>query len=429
LTCEAGRTLRGRARRKPLPPFGRAPGNGGLHLAPDARSTGSPGTVDNHHTDQIGRAPATKDLDPSELDDLLAEVEPHLDDASTRTWDANVNGILVRLVTNSAHQMDFWTDNWWPGPNDDSVLPHGFIYSVTGVPDHEPHAYYCPDRQTAVFVNTEYYGQCKSWALGIAAQALERDFNTHSIHGACAEVDGQGIVLVAPTGTGKSTQVNKLFQHPEGRIIGDDWIYIEHPEDPDSDAPLTVTQPERSLYVRTENAEEEEWLRDIFSQTKLENVPEDPSECHHDEDEPCQITDHGKDYCLWGFGNSRALLPREAMLGPDKVADQAPMNLVVLLRRVEGEPAEVWLDPDEAVETLREGRYQIRPGAGPKEDWGTYDSEPWYNPYLLKPDHDAQAEFFRREVENSACVLLNTAPEGETIQRTYKRILDALDKA
>lgn len=384
--------------------------------------------MNNYHTEQIGRVEATKDLTPSQLDDLLAEVEPYLEHETTKTWDANVNGILVRLITNSDHQMDFWMDNWWPGPNDESILPHGFIYSVKGVPDREPHAYYCPARQTAVFVNTEYYGQCKSWALGLAAQALERDFNTHSIHGACAEIDGKGIVLVAPTGTGKTTQVNKLFQHPKGRIIGDDWIYIKHPED-GGDAPLTVTQPERSLYVRTENAEEEDWLRPIFEGCKLENVPEDTDACHHDADEDCQIDDHGQSYCLWGFGNSRALIPREAMLGPDKVADQAPLNLVVLLRRDEDAPAEVWLDADEAVEVLQEGRYQIRPGAGPKEAWGTYDNEPWYNPYLLKPDHDAQAEFFRREVENSACVLLNTAPEGETIQRTYKRILNALEKA
>jgi hypothetical protein len=370
---------------------------------------------------------------------------PHLDHENRRTWDANINGVLVRLVTNSAHQMDFWQDNWWPGPNDDSTLPHGFIYSVNGIEDRDsdvlttssrqgdglvdPHAYYCPERQTAVFVNTEYYGQCKSWALGIAAQVLERDFNTHSIHGACAEIDGQGIVLVAPTGTGKTTQVNKLFQHPKGRIVGDDWLYIEHPEDPDSEAPLTVTQPEKSLYVRTENAEEEEWLRPIFRDAKLENVRTDPDNCRHEEDEPCQIEDAGEDFCLWGFGNSRGLLRREAMLGPDKVADQAPLNLIVLLRRDEDAPAEVWLDADEAVEVLREGRYQIRPGAGPEEDWGTYDNEPWYNPYLLEPDHDAQAEFFRREVETSACVLLNTAPEDETIQRTYKRILDALDQA
>jgi hypothetical protein len=385
--------------------------------------------LDNYNTDQIGRVDATTDLSPSEMEKIRSEVEGHLDYENTLEWDANINGVLVRLRTNSRHQMEFWQENWWPGPNDESILPHGHLVSVNGVEGMDPHAYYCPERKTAVFVNTEYYGQCKSWALGIAAHILEQDFNTHSIHGACAELDGQGIVLIAPTGTGKTTQVNKLFQHPKGRIIGDDWIYIDHPDDGNDDAPLEVTQPERSLYVRTENAEEEEWLRPIFANSKLENVITDPSECRHDEDEPCAIEDHGKDHCFWGFANSRALLPRERMLGPGKVADSAPMNLLVLLRRDDQKPAEVHLDPDEAVEVLREGRTQVRPGAGPKEKWGTYESEPWYNPYLLDPDHEAQTEFFRKEAEQARCVLLNTAPEDETIERTYQRILDNLEKA
>lgn len=382
---------------------------GGDHLATKMVTADAKEDLDNYHTEQIGRCPATKDVSVETFQSLLEKVSDHVPYDRRFEWDANINGVLIRYVGNSRHQYDFWKENWWPGPNDDSILPHGKIFSVSGVPGEDPHAYYCPELNQALFVNTEYYGQCKSWALGMAAIVLEEKFNTHSIHGACAELDGHGIVIVAPTGTGKTTQVNKLFQHPKGRIIGDDWIYIKHPTNPDSEAPLVVTQPERSLYVRTENAEEEEWLRPIFRRCKLENVPMKDGEPQ-----------------FWEFGNSRAIIPREWMLGEEKVADEAPMSLVVLLRRDEDSPAEVWLDPDEAVEVLREGKYQILPGAGPKEKWGTYDHEAWYNPYLLKPDHDRQAEFFRKEVESSACVLLNTGLEDETIDKTYQRIIDAL---
>ncbi len=385
--------------------------------------------INNYKTVQIGRVDSTTDLTPEELAELRAKVEPQLTHENKLTWDANINGVLVRLVTNSEHQMDFWMDNWWPGPNDDSVRPHGFLISVNGVEGMEPHAYYCPERRTAVFVNTEYYGQCKSWALGIAAHILEHDFHTHSIHGACAEVNGKGIVLIAPTGTGKTTQVNKLFQHPKGRVIGDDWIYITHPADGNYDAPLMVTQPERSLYVRTENAEEEPWLRPIFEHCKLENVITDPDECHHEEGEPCQILDGGKPYCLWGFGNSRAIIPREKMKGPGKVADEAPMDLIVLLRRDDESPACEELTAEEAVEVLREGRTLIRPGAGPREKWGTYKSEPWYNPYLLVPDDDVQTEYFRRACEQARTIIINTGAEGESIQRSYERILSYLGES
>ncbi|MBI4393810.1 MAG: hypothetical protein HY556_08470 [Euryarchaeota archaeon] len=395
-------------------------------------STGSfdrTGGLNNFVTASQGRVDSTKNLSPKELDALLDRVMPMLRHDSRYEWDANINGIIVRLITNSFHQHDFWVDNWTPGPRDGSIQPHAFIVSVGGVPNMAAHAYYCPDRNFAVFVNTEYYGQCKSWALGIAAKILEENFNTHSIHGACAEIDGKGVVIIAPTGTGKTTQVNKLFQHEKGKVVGDDWIYIRHPVNVDDIKKPTfvVNQPERRLYVRTENAREEEWLRPIFDRCKLENVLTDASKCHHEKGEKCAIKDLGDDKCYWGFGNSRAMLPREWMKGPDKVGDSANMRLIVLLRRDHESPAELEATPDQAIKILQEGKTMIRPGAGPKEKWGTYGYEPWYNPYLLKPDHARQEKFFRDEMRAAKCVVLNTSKEG--IQQTFERIQRHLEKA
>ena len=209
----------------------------------------------------------------------------------------------------------------------DHVKPHGHLYSVVGVPNHKVHAYYCPSLDTALFVNTDYYGQCKSWALGLAAVVLERKFNTHSIHGAAAEVDGKGIVIIAPTGTGKTTQVNRLMQHPKGKVIGDDWIYIHHPRGVGKDEQLYVYQPEVALYVRTENAENEPWLIPTFDRCKVENVVREEGKC---ESPSCQkghcMFKQGYPYCYWGFGNSRALLPREWMMGPERVKDETRID-------------------------------------------------------------------------------------------------------
>jgi hypothetical protein len=387
--------------------------------------------LNNYITASQGRVASTKDLTPAKLDEILAKVKPHLTKDSTYEWDANINGIIVKLVTNSLHQYEFWSQNWWPGPNNDSVLPHGKIYSVHNVPNMETHAYYCPERQTAVFVNTEYYGQCKSWALGLACHILEQKYNTHSIHGACAEIDGKGVVIIAPTGTGKTTQVNKLFQHARGRVVGDDWIYIKHPENIDQIASpiLEVTQPERSLYVRTENAKEEKWLQPIFDRCMLENVITDAAACEHQPGETCGIKDEGNSKCYWGFGNSRALIPREWMAGKEKVGDKANLKLIVLLRRDKESPAEVSVNADEAIKILKEGKTMIRPGAGPREKWGTYGYEPWYNPYLLVADHARQEKFFRDEMRSARVVILNTGAPGESIERTYQRIMANLEKA
>ncbi|HWG91122.1 MAG TPA: hypothetical protein VNZ52_09785 [Candidatus Thermoplasmatota archaeon] len=387
--------------------------------------------LNNYITASQGRVGSTKDCTPAQINGLIAKANSVLTKDTTYTWDANINGIIVRLITNSRHQYDFWVQNWWPGPNNDSVLPHATIYSVMGIPNEPVHAYYCPSLYTAVFANTEYYGQCKSWALGMAAHILEQKFNVHSIHGACADVDGKGVVVIAPTGTGKTTQVNKLFQHSRGRVVGDDWIYIKHPQNIEGikEPILEVTQPEKSLYVRTENAHEEPWLRSVFDRCLLENVTTDPKECMHKPGEKCQIKDLGENKCYWGFGNSRAMLPREWMAGPAKVGDKTTMKLMVLLRRDNESPAEVSLNIDEAIAILKEGKTLIRPGAGPKEKWGTYGYEPWYNPYLLVPDHERQEKFFRDEMRSARVVIINTGAPGETIERTYQRIMANLEKA
>ncbi len=377
-----------------------------------------PGGITNYHTNHKGRVDSSKNISVEKLDDLLYTGIDALDYRETYTWDADINGVVVRLVTNSFHQMDFWMENWYPAPNTPDAEPDAYLYSFNNVEGEEAHAYYCPEKYTAVFFNTEYYGQCKSWALGIAAHKLE-ERGWHSIHGACAEIDGNGVVLVAPTGTGKTTQVNQLFQHDDSYIVGDDWIYINHNVDP-----LVVRQPERSLYVRTENAETEDWLSPIFDHCKVENVIVDPENCMHKDGSVCNIAENGGDVCYWGFGNSRAILPREWMLGPDKVKNETTVDLIVLLRRDDESPAVVELDADEAVDVLREGAYQIRPGAGPREKWGKMGYESWYNPYLLYEDDEAQAEFFHREVSNGKCILLNTGVQS--IAETKQAILDAL---
>ncbi len=319
--------------------------------------------------------------------------------------------------------------NWFEGmkPSVD-----GRIFSAFGVEGVEPSAYYCPDTNESVFFNTEYYGQCKSWALGMAAAVLERDFNTHSIHGACAQVEGKGVIIVAPTGTGKTTQAFKLMELPGGRVVGDDWVYINHDEG-ENQGYLVGRQPEKSLYMRTETQKDKPWLRNTFDESKCENIVVNKKDCEFTDGEyGCKMTgntcvfDDGNRWCYYAFGNSRALVRREDLLGADKIADDARVDLLVLLRRDTTSPAAVRLDADKAVEVLKKGEFMVRPGAGPKDMWGKLGSEPWYNPYLLRLDNARQEQFFRDMISKFGvkCLLLNTGVES--IESTHKRILKAL---
>ncbi|MDA4128311.1 MAG: hypothetical protein OK422_02435 [Thaumarchaeota archaeon] len=390
--------------------------------------------VSNYVTKSKARVRADKNTSRDEFQRVLNLARASLAVTGFKSSKANLNGIVVELITNSDHQYEFWKNNWWTVETD--LLPHARMYSVRDVNGIEPSAYYFPPTNTSVFVNTEYYGQCKSWALGMAAAILEKRFNTLSIHGASAMYRGKGVVIVAPTGTGKTTQSFKIFLSDEGKICGDDWVYVKFPENPNErpSEPLIARQPEKSLYMRSETQKDFEWLRPIFDRSLNENVVTKKEDCDHTEgEEMCKLTgkkcvfNDGFGWCYYAFGNTRSLVMREDLQGPEKVVQEVPVNLVVLLRRDDRSPAEVRLDSNQAIEILKNGEYQVLPGAGPKEMWGRMAFESWYNPYLLEPD-DARQEFFFRSMFEKwgvPCVILNTGVEG--VEETHKRIVSALD--
>jgi hypothetical protein len=387
--------------------------------------------LDNYNTASTTRVKSDKNVPKGKFEELKRKAENKLDSAPSLKARANLNGVVVEFHGNSQHQYDFWKLNWNEAKQ--SAPTDARIISAFGVDDFEPSAFYCPEIHESLFFNTEYYGQCKSWALGMAAAVLEKTKNTHSIHGACVDVGGKGVIIVAPTGTGKTTQAFKLMELLHGRIVGDDWVYIDHNEGQRL-GHLVGRQPEKSLYMRTESQLTKEWLRKLFDENKCENVVTSKSKCEFTTGPTgCKLNnskcvfDNGFHWCYYAFGNSRALVPREKVFGRDKVADEARIRLLVLLRRDETSPAEVKLDADNAIRVLRKGEYMIRPGAGPREMWGQMGYESWYNPYLLYLDHARQEEFFRSMISKFKvnCLLLNTGVE--TVDATHKRIINALD--
>ncbi len=386
---------------------------------------------DNYATASTARVKSDKNVALDKFAELRKTAEEKLNSAESYRSKANLNGVTVEFWGNSRHQFDFWTLNWNEASG--SSKPEARIYSAFGLDGVAPSAFYCPETNESVFFNTEYYGQCKSWALGMAAAVLERNHETHSIHGACVDVGGKGVIIVAPTGTGKTTQAFKLMERLNGRIVGDDWVYIDHREG-DRLGYLVGRQPERSLYMRTETQKDKDWLRKIFDYGRCENVVMRKADCEFTEGETgCKQThgtcvfNQGFNWCYYAFGNSRVLVPRESIFGPGKITDEAKVKLLVLLRRDESSPAKVRLDADEAIEVLRKGEYMVRPGAGPREMWGKLGNEPWYNPYLLRLDHARQEYFFRRMISKFrvSCLLLNTGVES--IEETHQRILAALE--
>src|SRR5579884_3296698 len=149
--------------------------------------------------------------------------------------DVVIHGIRVRAITNSQHLIDFWRQNWyspdeWTRATGSSVVsdPQIVVYALGGVPGEPEAAYYSRATNTVIFFNTSYYGQLKSWVLGAVGRVLASDYGIHSIHGACVERDGQGVLYIAPTGTGKSTSSYGLMTYPGTRFHSDDWVYVRY---------------------------------------------------------------------------------------------------------------------------------------------------------------------------------------------------------
>ncbi|MBI5888564.1 MAG: hypothetical protein HZB82_07640 [Deltaproteobacteria bacterium] len=356
--------------------------------------------LSNYITEVRGRVDSKKDISVAERDELVRLAEAKLsENFEAYHWNANIHGVVVRLVTNSAHLYDFWVENWYAGPRSHNILPHGVIYAVTGIAGQKPFAYYNHETKTAVFINTEYYGQCKSWALGMAADILETQHNVHSIHGSCAIVGGKGVVIIAPTGTGKSTHTWGLMQMPDGKIHSDDWLFLQYKKG------LTMADiSERKFYLRTDMVKSFPDIERLLKRCKCENVD-------------------GGDFAA--FANSRAILDPDWIAGPDKFVDEAVVKAVILLRRDKDSLAEVKLSKDAAVRILEEGRYQVLAGAG--KEVGEFKYESFYNPYLLVRRPEVQKAFFRQLFDSATCHILNTGVE--TVSETQERIRRIISEA
>ncbi len=371
----------------------------GRPVAPEAYS---------HETVLKRRAPnANKKATRAEIEELKARAGRVLG-ADPLVVQAVIGGMPVLLQTNSFHAANFWARNWFLTEREavEEAIHRYDIPCVRmwcAIERRDPAsagAYYCAETNECVFWNTDYYGQMKSWALGAAGAELAR-YDIHSIHGAVVEVNERGVLIIAPTGTGKSTytqllaHISRLNPSYRGRINSDDWVYVKDG---------VATPSERHIYVRTNAVRDDLGERDmpddmrelkqVFDRHPAENVP---------------VRDGRRFY--GEVPNSRCMID-PAALAP--VTHATPIDLVVLLRRTPAAPFERTLTTEEALAVLEEGEFTVQPGAGPKEDWGKLSNEPWYNPYLLRPDRDFERRMFASypEVHGARYVIYNTSAEA-----------------
>jgi hypothetical protein len=136
---------------------------------------------------------------------------------------ADIYGCCIKLLTNLEYVKERWEENFYPMSN--YVRSHGRLV-VTEEKDKPLTVLYDPLSKTAFLINVDYYGWVKSLALATAGDILEDEHGINSVHGACIDLDGKGICLIAPSGTGKTTHTYGMLRIPQVRILSDDWFFV-----------------------------------------------------------------------------------------------------------------------------------------------------------------------------------------------------------
>ncbi len=160
---------------------------------------------------------------------------------------ADIYGCCIKLLTDIKYVKERWEENFYPMSA--HVRSHGRLI-VTEENGEKLKVMYDQLSKTATLVNVDYYGWIKSIALSVASDILEDEHGINSVHGACVDISGQGVCLIAPSGTGKTTHTYGLLRLKGVRVISDDWFFVRLMADQD-----VAFGSEKNFYIQADIAE------------------------------------------------------------------------------------------------------------------------------------------------------------------------------
>jgi len=360
--------------------------------------------LQNFMTHPHGNTEAKTDISVEERDALVQEAEAALPYDRYFEWNANINGIIIQLRTNVPHLYDFWVENFYPAQLESDLEPHGIIYAVDGVPGRTPYAYYNPEMKTAFLFNTTYYGQVRSWALGMVALISERLLDVHGIRAACLDYNGHGMAIIGPKGLGRGTTFFRLLEEEKARFLTNDWVFVRYRGD---DA--IADAPERKFYFKTNITKKFPRYARIFDRSKCENVVTKRSDWTNMKDltDECPL-DLGEPYCYWGSGDSRALVDPAWIGGQGKYVKRSRLKTIAMLSYDPNAPAVEKLSAEDALEYITQGQYRVPTEAG----MSSFKTQPFFNPYMLVASvdqEDLQRRNFHQLFRVAETYKINTA--------------------
>lgn len=338
--------------------------------------------LQNFMTHPHGNTEAKTDISVEERDALVQEAEEALPYDRYFEWNANINGIIIQLRTNVPHLYDFWVENFYPAQLESDLEPHGIIYAVDGVPGRTPYAYYNPEMKTAFLFNTTYYGQVRSWALGMVALISERLLDVHGVRAACLDYNGHGMAIIGPKGLGRGTTFFRLLEEEKMRFLTNDWVFVRYRGNE-----AIADAPERKFYFKTNVTKKFPRYARIFDRSKCENVVTKRSDWTNMKDltDECPL-DLGEPYCFWGSDDSRALVDPAWIGGQGKYTKRSRLKVITMLSYDPNAPAVEKLSAEDALEYITQGKYRIPTEAG----MSPFKTQPFFNPYMLVASVDQE---------------------------------------
>jgi len=331
-------------------------------------------SLNNTITKRKGPVETETSVGPELRNALVAEAESYLSHEGYYEWNANILGVVIQLRTNLPHLYDFWVENWYPAQLETDLEPHGVIYAVGWIPGREPRAYYSGDTRTAIFFKSGYYGQVRSLAIGMSDDIVSRMSDSYSVRGLVMDFDGDGLIMIAPKGVGKSAYFANLLRHPKSKIVADDTVFVRIGSD------VTADAAERKFYMRTDFVAKYPDLAVLFDKSKCENVVTNRNECVNG---PCQRLDtcrldKGSPFCYEASPVSRAMLDPYWIGGAGKHAKRTSLKWALLFKNDPVSPIISNPSPEEAARFCEEGLSQS----------GALRSEPFFNPHILAKGSD-----------------------------------------
>jgi hypothetical protein len=280
---------------------------------------------------------------------------------------ADISGACLHFYTDCKEWMDQWDVNWYFISED--IRSHTKLVAMKGT-GKKPEIKYDPISRTLFFFDCDYYGWIKSAALALVGDVLEDNHSIFSVHGALLDVNGKGVSIIGPSGTGKTTLSYGLLRAKEAKLVSDDWHFFQFVN---SDA--TAYGSEKNTYIRADVAKSWPEFKNLLKGVALDN-------------------------------RGRAVVDVGRAIGKGKTMRTTDISTIILLQRKKGEHVIEKLKPEEAL------RYM--------------ESNGYCNPHILQTNawkKKVRRKAFLKLFQHCNVWLLNTI---ESPKESVERIMDVV---